>query len=298
MLDILLAILTFTSMLVLFKYFGQFKINNLQAIIVNYITAGVCGLLQAYFNGSKIEFSEMISSDYTIPALVIGFMFIFIFNLIAFGTQKIGLAITTVANKMSLVIPVFVSIWLFGDKLGIIKVIGVILAVIAIYFSSTEGGKLNFNKKYLWLIFTIFFGQGIADSALKWAQVNAVDDTNTGAFFATTFLFASFMGSLFLLYELISGKSKIKFKNIVAGIMLGLPNYYTLYFFMRALEGGVLESSQIFPIVNMGVITLTAMLGVILFREKLSRTNWTGILLAITSIALITFSSEIISLFT
>ena len=59
---------------------------------------------------------------------------------------------------------------------------------------------------------------------------------------------------------------------------------------MEALKGGVLESSQIFPIVNMGVIVLTATSGVILFKQKLSNGNWFGILMAIMAIALITFA--------
>ena len=59
---------------------------------------------------------------------------------------------------------------------------------------------------------------------------------------------------------------------------------------MEALKGGVLESSQIFPIVNMGVIVLTATSGVVLFKQKLSNGNWFGILMAIIAIALITFA--------
>lgn len=297
MLDILFTILTFTSMLVMFKYFERFRINNLQAIVINYITAGSLGIWLGQTGRSEINFTEMISSDYTFPALVIGFMFIFTFNLIAFGTQKIGIAITTVANKMSMIIPVAISILFFNDNFSAIKIIGIILALIAIYFSSTEGGKLNFNKKYLWLIVVIFIGQGIADSSLKWAQVNAVDDSNTGTFFATIFFFAALLGLFFLLFEIVTGKTKIEFRNVFAGILLGLPNFFTLYFFMQALEDNLLETSQIFPIVNMGVIILSAILGIILFRERLSRTNWIGILLAITSIALITFSNDILAIF-
>ena len=59
---------------------------------------------------------------------------------------------------------------------------------------------------------------------------------------------------------------------------------------MSALKSGVLESSQIFPIVNMGVIVMTAVSGIILFRQKLSKGNWYGILLAIVAIAMITFA--------
>ena len=297
MLDILLTILTFSSMLVIFKYFEKFNINNLQAIIVNYITAGVCGVVHGMSGKSGFDFQGMLTSDYTFPALIIGFMFIFIFNLLAFGTQKIGISITMVANKMSMVIPVTLSILFFGDNANIVKILGILLALIAIYFTSTQGGKLNFNKKYLWLIAVIFTGQGIADTLFIWAQQNAVDPDNTGTFFATIFLFASLLGVFFLIFEISTGKNKLHLKSLLAGIVLGFPNYFTLFFFLRSLEANIMGPSQIFPVINMGVIVLSAIIGIIMFREKLSATNWIGILLATSAIALITFSFELLHLF-
>ena len=51
MIDILYTIITFSSMLILFKYFGKYQVNNLQAIIVNYFTAGSLALFIANVNG-------------------------------------------------------------------------------------------------------------------------------------------------------------------------------------------------------------------------------------------------------
>ena len=295
MIDIILTIVTFSSMLVLFKYFEKFHINNLQAIIINYITAGTCGIIQGIQNGSEISFKSIVGAEYTLAAIIIGFMFIFTFNLIAFGTQKIGIAITTVSNKMSMVIPVAVSFYFFNDHMDFLKFMGILLSLVAIYYTSTNQGKLSFNKKYLWLIAIIFFGQGIADSTLKWAQVNVLTDKNIGNFFASTFFMAAVSGLIFLVYQLATGKNKLKLNNVLAGIILGLPNYFTLYFFMRAMDKGALQSSQLFPVVNMGVIVFSAILGIVLFREKLSKTNWLGIAIAIVSITFITFSVEILS---
>ena len=143
----------------------------------------------------------------------------------------------------------------------------------------------------------IFIGQGFADSTLKWAQENTLNDANNGAFFASTFIIAALLGSCFLTYEAIKGQHIFKLKNILWGIILGIPNYFTLYFFVKALSSEIFESSQIFPIVNMGVIILTAVSGIILFKEQLSRSNWFGILLAIIAISLITFTNEIMLIF-
>ena len=281
--------ITFSSMLVLFKYFGKYGVNNLQAIIINYFTAGTLSLIVAYNNDIKISLPDIIYSTYIIPSLIIGFLFIVTFNLLAFGTQKIGIAISTVANKMSMIIPVIIGISLFSEKLGMFKLIGIVLAISAIYMTSTKSGKLSFDKKFLPIILLIFFGQGMADGTLSWAQKFSINDENTPLFFASVFLIAGILGSVFLIYETIKNGFKLEFKNLIWGIGLGIPNYLTLHFFVRSLQSPIFESSQVFPIVNMGVIVLTALAGILLFREKLSFFNWGGILVAVLAISLITF---------
>ena len=289
MIDIIYTIITFSSMLVLFKYFGKYGVNNLQAIIVNYFTAGTLSLIVAHNNDIKINLPEIIYSTYIIPSIIIGFLFIVTFNLLAFGTQKIGIAISTVANKMSMIIPVIIGISLFSEKLGMFKLFGIVLAISAIYMTSTKSGKLSFDKKFLPIILLIFFGQGIADGTLSWAQKFSINDENTPLFFASVFLIAGILGSVFLIYETIKNGFKLEFKNLIWGIGLGIPNYLTLHFFVRSLQSPIFESSQVFPIVNMGVIVLTALAGILLFREKLSFFNWGGILVAVLAISLITF---------
>ena len=293
MIEITLTIVTFSLMLIIFKYFEIFKVNNLQAIIVNYITAGALALVA---DGSVLtnnfSITNLFQSTFIYYALIIGVLFIITFNLIAFGTQKIGIAITTVSNKMSMIIPVLIGLFVFKEDKNFLKLIGIVLAILAIFFSCSKNGKLSFDKKYLPVIILVFIGQGIADSTLKWAQEFAINASNNNVFFATTFFTAAFSGTLFMMIQ--QRKITVTLRSLLWGVILGIPNYFTLYFFVEALSAGVFESSQVFPIVNMGVIVLTAVMGIILFREHLSKSNWMGILLALIAISLITFSNDFI----
>ena len=293
MIEITLTIVTFSLMLIIFKYFEIFKVNNLQAIIVNYITAGVLALVA---DGSVLtnnfSITNLFQPTFIYYALIIGILFIITFNLIAFGTQKIGIAITTVSNKMSMIIPVLIGLFVFKEDKNFLKLIGIVLAILAIFFSCSKNGKLSFDKKYLPVIILVFIGQGIADSTLKWAQEFAINASNNNVFFATTFFTAAFSGTLFMMIQ--QRKITVTLRSLLWGVILGIPNYFTLYFFVEALSAGVFESSQVFPIVNMGVIVLTAVMGIILFREHLSKSNWMGILLALIAISLITFSNDFI----
>ena len=273
----------------LFKYFGKYQVNNLQAIIINYFTAGSLAAVITNTNGLPINFQHIVLSNYIVPSLIIGLLFIITFNLLAYGTQKIGIAISTVANKMSMIVPVIIGIYLFKEAIGVFKLIGIFLAISAIYMTSTKSGKLSFDKKFMPIILLIFLGQGIADGTLSWTQKFTLSTENTSLFFASTFFSAGTFGCLFLVYDLMVKKIQFQAKSILWGIALGVPNYLTLHFFIRSLQSPILESSQVFPVVNMGIIILSAISGIILFKEKLTPLNWSGIAIAIIAISFISF---------
>lgn len=287
MIDLLLGIIFFNIILILFKLFERFKVDNLQAIIVNYAVAGSCGF---YYAENKPTLPELLDSDWILFAVLIGFMFITVFNLLAKGAQVVGLAISTVANKMSVVLPVIAAFFLYGDTVSALKIIGIILALVGVVFSSIEKGKLGFDKQYLWLILIIFFGQGVADILFNYAQKTYVD--NPPLFIAVLFISAFISGMAILIFQIVQKKETLfppqkLGKNIIWGIALGIPNYLTVYYFFRALESDFMESSQVYPILNMGVIVLSAISGLLFFKEKLSWLNWLGIGVSVLAIAAI-----------
>jgi drug/metabolite transporter (DMT)-like permease len=286
MINLILGIVFFNVILIIFKLFERFKVDNLQAIIVNYIVASSLGILTSNISN---PFNYIVNSDWIFYALIIGTLFIIVFNLLATGAQKVGMAISTVANKMSVIIPVVFAFIVFGDTVSTLKVTGILLAIIGVVLTSTSGQKLSFDKKYLWLIIIIFIGQGIADCIFNYAQHFVVEAGDAKIFIASMFMAACVTGLVMLVPKLINGTSKFQIKNIIWGIALGVPNFLTVYFFFQALESNFLEASQVYPILNMGVIVLSALSGFILFKEKLSMSNWLGIAVSILAIAAITF---------
>lgn len=284
MIDLLLGILFFGVILILFKLFDRYKVDNLQAIVVNYLVAGSLGIL---LFESSISFSELLQADWIYYSVLIGTFFIVVFNLFARASQKVGLALSTVANKMSVLLPVIASFFLYGDTVSFSKILGIIVAIIGVLLSSVEKGKLSFDPKYLGLILVIFFGQGIADILFNFAQSQYVEQAYAPLYIAVIFLSAFFIGIILLLFQIFQQKQTFKWRNVLWGIALGIPNYLTIFFFFRALENGFMESSQVYPILNMGVIVISALAGLLFFKEKLSLLNWMGIGLCIVSIALI-----------
>lgn len=287
MIDVLLTIGAFNVLIIIFKLFHKYGVDNLQALIVNYFVAGFCGI---YFSDQHFSITYVLNAPWIYHAIAIGVLFILTFNLYATGTQKVGVAITTVANKLSLFIPVGFALILYpGEHLTIVKIIGFILAAIGIYLSSTKKKKLSFDKSYLWLIILVFVGQGIADTIFNNAQQTVVGNNDKGLFFTCLLIISGVIGILMLLIKSINKKPQLQLKNLIGGVVLGLPNFASLIFFFNALESSGFAASQVFPVVSMGVVILSALVGLLLFKEKLTLSNWIGLGFAVLSIFMITF---------
>ena len=287
MINILITVLLFNILIIIFKFFNQYKIDNLQALIANYLTAGTLGVLNST---NTISIDYIINAEWLYHAMIVGALFIIVFNLYATGTQKVGIAITTVANKMSLVIPVAIALIMYPTNVSIWTFVAFILALLGIYLSSTKNGKLTFDKQYIWLIVLVFVGQGIADSVFNYAQKNSIGVGESPAFFSILFLMAAICGVLILIGKSFKEKITFSYKNVIGGILLGIPNYGSLIYFFKALDSSGLHPSVVFPIVSMGVVVVSAILGIVIYKETLSRSNWIGIVCSIIAIALITFS--------
>ncbi|OFY90151.1 MAG: hypothetical protein A3K10_15275 [Bacteroidetes bacterium RIFCSPLOWO2_12_FULL_31_6] len=287
MIDILLTIVAFNILIVVFKLFDKFDIDNLQALIINYFVAGFCGL---YFSDQEFSIAYILNAPWIYHAVLVGVLFIITFNLYAIGTQKVGIAVTTVANKLSLLIPVGFALILYpGEQLSYLKIIGFVMAIVGIYLSSTKKRKLSFDKKYLGLIILVFIGQGLADTIFNNAQKTVVNDNEKGLFFMCLMLIAGISGIIILIGKSVRQKPKFAFKNSIGGIVLGLPNFASLIFFFNALESSGLSASQVFPVVSMGIVIVSAFVGLVLFKEKLTLFNWVGLGFAVLAIFFITF---------
>jgi drug/metabolite transporter (DMT)-like permease len=245
------------------------------------------------YEGS-FSLSHIFQSNWLLHAILIGILFIVVFNFYAFGTQKVGVAVSTVANKMSMVFPTLAGLILYAETDFIVyKILGFVFAVVGIYLTSTKNGKLTFDKKYIWIILAIFIGQGIADILFGNCSKLPGAGAQTELIFVVLFIVASLVGFIMMTGKSLGGGSKFEWKNILWGIAVGIPNYGTLFFMFRALQSSGLDQSEVYPIISMGAVFSSAIIGWLLFKEKLTSSNWLGIGFAILGIAIITFGKYI-----
>ncbi len=283
MIFLLLSILSSTGIFVLFKLFSKYKINTLQAIVVNYVTAFTIGML--LYNG-QITPIEIVNADWFFAAFGLGFLFIAIFNVMALTAQKNGLSVASVASKMSVIIPILFGIYVYNESVGFLKISGIILALIAVYLTSVKPKDTTNLTKSIYLPVLLFIGSGIIDTTAN----HFAPKDYMPLFLASIFGIASIIGFIILSYKSIKTKTHFKLKSVPFGIALGIVNYSSMYFLLKALRVDGFETSSIFTINNVAIVAISTLIGLLLFKEQVSMKNWIGIFIAIISIILVTLT--------
>jgi len=286
MIYLLLSIFTSTCIFIMFKLIAKNQANILQAIVVNYTVCVVMGL---FVQGNFPPVSGIIYNDWFTHALMIGGLFISVFYITALTVKYSGVAVASIANKLSLIIPVIAAYFLYQDDFTISKILGIIIALLAVVFAAykkeSENHKHNFQ--YYFYPALVLLGGGVIDTFTKWNQEFFLKDTEFDLFLIFVFGTAAAIGWIILSYRYFYLKEKLNIKSIGYGIALGIPNYGSMAFLLAALNVEGWESSVVFPINNIAVVAASCLVAAIVFKEKLTKTNLIGILLAIIAILLI-----------
>lgn len=294
MLFLIGSIILSSYLILSFKVVERFRINTFQAIVFNYF---VCVITGIFVDGKSPINETTLNEPWISWAVVLGFSFVFLFNVIAFTAQQIGVAVASVANKLSLVIPFLFSLYLYNEQATGFKIAGVVIAMGAVVLTCwpqkgfiAAGSHKKVNNLILILVPTVLFlGSGLLDTAIKYVEQGYLNYGNKNAFLITSFFMAATIGLFILMVMLLIGKTKLDYRAVLAGIAIGVPNYFSIWFLLKVLMDYVGNSSAIIPINNMGIVLFSTVAAFFLFKERLSGLNWIGIVLSLGAIALIAY---------
>jgi len=288
MISLILSILASCVIFILFKLFPKYGIDTFQAIVFNYVTACSCGFL---LYGSSWEASFLVQTTWIPFAMMAGVLFISLFLLMGKSTQKNGVASTSIASKMSMVVSAMAMIFLFNETVNGMKIMGVILALCSVVLVTytPKSSSENTGQSAVMLIL-LFLGSGVLDVLLTYNQ-HLHPNPPASLFSAIGFGFAGCIGMLILIYELIFKQGVFDFKHVLAGVCLGIPNYFSIYLMLHAYHSSGLSASSVLTCINVGVVCLSGILGLFLFKEKATIKKVFGLFFAISSIVLIYISS-------
>lgn len=291
MVYLILSILASVILLINFRIFPKYGISTFQAIVLNYFVCFATGLIMMPKNQ---RFSLDLSQNWTWYCLLLGVGFIITFILSGLSTQKAGITATSLANNLSLVIPVLASLFLYNTtqkSLSPINYLGLALAILAVALSSYQK-NVNSIQKIDWkLPIGVFLMYGITNSAINYLNIKFIPNPDlTVPVTLVMVLGAIISGSFLLGYRLIKKTEKLEWKNILAAVTLGVPNFLSFYLLIFALNSFGNSGAYVYPLYNIGVILISALVAFLFFKEKLSLLNKIGLFLAVLAIILISYN--------
>lgn len=284
MIDATLSILFSTAILVFFRLLKPNADATLQVITLNYFVATFLGLLSThhYINEAATHWPA-----WGAWAILLGLLFMGTFFLFAMSSQKAGVALTAVASRMSVIIPVLGGLLIFDEKAGLVRWIGLALIFPAFYYTLYNGEKrgksiLTFDTM---LPFALLLGTGLNDLLMNYAtRVYAPVDL---AFMLSIIFGVAFLiGGSILLVKTLRGEASFRPSLIPSGILLGLINYASTFFLMRSMSQ--LSATVLFPLVNASIVVLAVIIDIMLFGHRPTPRQWSGLVLAVVAIVLIT----------
>jgi len=271
------------------SYLGKTKADIFQVIVLNYF---VCVLTGSLINGSMPHPATIFKQEGWYGAVAMGIGFILLFNLMAITTQQISVAVSSVANKLSFIIPVVLSVFLFQETLLGLQWIGICIAILAVLFTCYPNSSSHSNSKKnlgILLPLLLFIGSGLLDTLVNIIQHKFVNDLNRHNYLITGFGVAGLTGLLVAFYGYSVGTRKWHLINLWAGIAIGIPNYFSIWCLVKFLSLTGEQSSVGIALNNMGIVLLSCLLAWLLFKQALSKINILGIVMALIAIGMITF---------
>lgn len=262
MISLLMTIVCSSSIALIIKHNSEKKGEPILLLAGNYFTAAIV-------SGFLLFFEETI--HYSISSFLFGAVMggLFLFSFFAFtkAVEAAGTALATVSSRISVIIPVFLSIILFNEIPSAFHIAGIIFAFVTIlffYFSlKTMKEKTLAGKDYIFL-FIVLVGIGFGDFGMKLFQ------QLIGSGEEPFYLFMIF--SFAFIFSAITMKIKnIKFDKSTAlrGGILGIPNIFSSYFLLGALSK--LPAIVVYPSMNIGVILVTTFGAYLIWKENINR---------------------------
>ena len=284
MITLVLAILSSSLIFVIFKLFNRFKIDTFQAIVFNYFTAFLCGIL---LYGNEWQSSAWQEGNWQFYVLVCSLLFISLFILMGWSSQRNGVAMTSTAVKMSMAMSMLLMILLYGESVTVVKIIGILLAFLGVFLVSFGKEESASEKGAHWMLIVLFIGSGVLDFVLNYVQKYEMGSLSPSLFSAFGFGIAGLIGLSILLVNVIKRKTQIRFKNILAGIILGIPNYFSIFLLISAYRATGWNDSTVLAINNVSIVIFSALVGFLFFRESAGWRKIAGLTVSLLAIVLL-----------
>ena len=276
--NLLTAILCSSALALLMKGFSSENGSRYGLLLGNYITCTLLSLITM----NDVSILTSLSPFTVITGVVGGFLFLFGLLSIQTSIPVNGAALTSAFSKLGIIVSIAFSILFFRETPNPLHIPGILLAVIALpLVNHTEDKTQNRHGALILLLLTMLAG-GLADTIGKFFTVYG-DPAQEKAYLFILFLTAALLTLLLSINEHRSSGTAIRLNELLAGIAVGIPNYFTSLFQLRALA--VLPAAFVYTCCSGGTVIMVMLGSRILFQERYNRIQKIGIALILAALA-------------
>lgn len=284
MLFLILSIICSVTVGVLFKVSRQFSGSSIQIVAWNYVFALI--FCYFFFSPDLKDFGTSAPWKIYVP---IGILLPTVFLFLAASIKQVGIVKTDAAQRLSLFIPIIAAWLLFKEDFNILKILALLIGFPALLLILAKPSQ---NTKNKWLYpALVLLGFGVIDILFKQIALYTTLPYTTSLF--VVFGIALLIMIAAVIYDVIVAKVQLSVKNILFGGLVGVFNFGNILFYLKAHKAFSENPSTVFAGMNMGVIVLGSLVGIFVFKEKLTKMNFAGVFLALIAIILIVISGTI-----
>lgn len=276
MIYLLLAILSSAMVSVIMRLSTDKVTGNVSMLAMNYL---MCMGVAALYTGVDKLFHPGAGVGQTlVMGGFNGLLYLLGFVLLQVNVKKNGVVLSATFMKLGLLVPMVMSVCLFGERPELIQIIGFLIAVAAIILINFERGESSMEFRAGLILLLLAGGGGDAMSKV-FEEVG-----NPGQ--SSHFLFYTFVAAFLLCTVLMIRKKERPGKaELIYGLLIGIPNYFSARFLLHALES--LPAVIAYPTYSVATILAVTMVGLLVFRERLGKRQWTAIFAILVALVLL-----------
>lgn len=300
MLFFLLAVVFTVMLYLIMRAYPRYQVDSFHAVVFNYYSCVLTGLILT--PDLRVFTQVQWTSEGTLLTMALGVMFVAAFMLIGLTAQKVSVTAASLAGNMSLVIPVLFGLFVFRNNnkdFTALNYLGLVLALVALALGaiqrspkSADAGNTSDQvaRQALWIFPVLtFFASGTNNTLINFLSSKYYPVGQITVFMIIACFGAVVIGTSILIYRLIAHGHQLKLRSVLGGLLLGVPNFLSLYFLLLALAAFGNSAAYVFPIYNILTMLVSALAAWALYKERLNTLNKWGLVLAVVAIVLISY---------
>lgn len=200
-----------------------------------------------------------------------------------------NVSLTVLIVNFSMVIVVLFSYFVYREPISPLRLIGIIVTLAAFFLCTDFRNTQRMNRK--WLLFSLLAWLSTSSATIVQKMFAETEFNNENrAFISCIYIIAASVAFLVYLVLNKSGHKKtfkVDRRAVLYAAMVGLS--LSVYQLLNTYAISVIDGTFLFPACSGGTIIFSALSGIVIFKDKLTKRQYLSLLAGVVAIILMNF---------